>query len=162
MHEVIEQQVLHWSKDLFNPSFQDESLVQSCQHETLATCKLLPFKIISFICFGELLGEDSNLEILLSLVELHDKIFASATFNKWARYYGYQFLFYTQDNKNLKDYKSKWRDFCIHMVESSRRQGITTPVTESYAHVESNNITEDEWLESKVFVMSLCGANDSD
>lgn len=159
MQSVIKHHVLQWSKSLYTSTYKNEKSGLFCEHEALEACKLLPFKIVSFVCFGELLEEASNLDVLLSLIGLHDKIFAAATFNNWAKYDFYQFLVWTNDNKNLAEYKNRWREFCIHMVGSSREQCISTPVTETYVHVENGDITENEWLESTLLLDGTDNSN---
>lgn len=147
LRDIIESQVDDWSRNLCQTLGSQLKDQQSFQIEALEATKLLPFKIVSLVCFGELLKDGNNMHTLLSLVALHDQVFANATFNEFAKFYGYRYLPWTNANKDLTAYKTKWKSFCHHMVSSSKSQGYSSPAVETYSYVGSK-ISEEEWLQS--------------
>lgn len=147
IEDILSFQVKAWFTELVDKQFSDTNPT-SVTIEALDLFKLLPFKVISLACFGELLFDATNFERLLKLVSLHDKVFANATFSKLGKYSFFSYIPWLSINKELRQYKREWENLCLDFLKISNENGITSIATETFVSVQSGKITNDEWLQS--------------
>lgn len=85
--------------------------------DSSTACKILPFKLVALILYGEALSE-SAFEELLELNNLHEKVMFKTFFGAQERSRVLSHL-PTESNRQMDEFGQKWRAFNLKMIKSA-------------------------------------------
>lgn len=91
--------------------------------DSSTACKVLPFKLVALILYGEALS-DSAFEELLELNNLHEKVMFKTFFGAQERSRVLSHL-PTQSNRQMDEFGQKWRAFNMKMIKSAEEVSTT-------------------------------------
>lgn len=142
-------EILLWASELPAQPHVKHATVQSFSIDAYDMAKILPFKQIATLCFGDCMQEMVHFDRLVALIDVHERIFAGAATNKLAKFGAYELMVWTRANTEMSYFKRSFERFCLDMVDVSRRSQCQSIVVDTFAQVEHGQITKEEWLQSE-------------
>ncbi|ORX94548.1 cytochrome P450 [Clohesyomyces aquaticus] len=143
---TFSREVAAWMKNLQSQgsTAANGALSPELVLDASVTCRVLPFKMVASVLYGNALSQDSFRE-LLALNSLHEKVMFNAFFGKQERSRLFSIL--PSQSKSLMDgFERKWRAFNLEMIEKAKKEGLPCPVATMYPSVRKGSVTEKEFL----------------
>ncbi|KAF2462609.1 cytochrome P450 [Lindgomyces ingoldianus] len=146
LRSTFSREVAAWMKDLPSTVAKFGNGVPGSEFvlDASTACRILPFKLVALILYGDALSE-AAFEELLQLNALHEKVVFKAFFGKRERSRLFALL-PSQSKSQMDEFEREWRVFNLKMIQTAEAEGLSCPVAKMHPSVLNGAITEREFL----------------
>ncbi|MCJ1381495.1 hypothetical protein MMC17_004606 [Xylographa soralifera] len=145
---IFSEEVKKWLENLSNAQAASLSSFGEFDIDAVEACKVLPFKLVAYACYGNALLADSVLQELLALNTVHEQLMGQAIFGKVTESTVYGML-PTQHKRRMDQFQKDWAAFNMKMIQKAQETGETCPIARIYANVHPNGtMTKQEFFQT--------------
>jgi cytochrome P450 len=144
--QKFSDEILRWLENLSNDFHVVSKTAESFSIDAVQACHVLPFKLVAYACYGDILTDTTFAE-LLKLNETHEMLALTAFFNPRAisKIYG---MFPFPETRAMDAYQKDWKSFNMRVIDAARKTSTYCPAEHIYKGVEEGRMTAASFLQT--------------